>query len=157
MNQNDIQNMTSSTSLNTKDTHTYNSTNSLDLNSQQHTLLPDHNQHHNQQSLTTNTITIATTNICGLCEYAKREIRFNIWSTYNWDIIVTTETNSKDFTTKFWKKMEYECTWTSDNQNIGSGLGIALKTDLAQRIIHKEYIDGRAIKIDLAFPQKKYL
>ena len=59
--------------------------------------------------------------------------------------------------TKFWKKSTYECTWTSDNQNIGSGIGIALKTDLAQRIIHKEYIDGRAIKIDLAFPQKKYL
>jgi exonuclease III len=157
MSQNDIQNMMASTSSNTKNTYINNLTNLSDPNTQQQISSSDYNQRHNQQPLTTNIINIATTNIRGLCEDTKREIWFNIWDTYKWDIIITTETNSKDFMTKFWKKAAYECTWTSDNQNIGSGIGIALKTDLAQRIIHKEYIDGRAIKIDLAFPQKKYL
>src|SRR3954453_20697735 len=74
---------------------------------------------------------IATTNIQGLCENDKREIWFNLWHIHNWDIIITTETNSKDTMTKFWKNTSYEYSWTSDNQSIGSRIGIALKNKIA--------------------------
>ena len=74
MSQNNIQNTLAPTLSNTKNTYINNFTNSSNPNTQQQTLLTEHNQHLNQQSLPTNTINIATTNIRGLCEDTKREI-----------------------------------------------------------------------------------
>lgn len=102
-------------------------------------------------------LTIATTNIRGLTNDAKRNLWFAQWHTQNWDIVITTETNSRRETENFWKNELYTTFWTSGTQHIGEGIGIGIKTQLSKRIIRKEMVEGRAICIDLAFPRNKYL
>jgi exonuclease III len=100
--------------------------------------------------------TITTTNCRGLNDPLKRTTWMSSWELNNWDIIISTETNGKDQITKHWKTDGYITWWTSDN-NKGSGVSIALKKNLADRVININKMFGRLICIDLAFPQKKYV
>jgi exonuclease III len=127
-------------------------TNNLTINQKSNT------KNQETQTLETGlTIQIATANTRGLCKDGNRMNWTKLWHTNNWDIVISTETNGNDCTSKFWKAEDYECHWSNTEQKQGTGIGIALKKELAARIINKDVIAGRAIKLDLAFPHKKYL
>ena len=54
-------------------------------------------------------IRIATSNLRGLNNDFKREMWFKTWDKERWDIIISTETNSKIETHKFWHTETHTC------------------------------------------------
>lgn len=105
----------------------------------------------------TPTWTVETRNIRGLVEDSKRNLWFNTWSDNKWDIIISTETNGNSQQTKFWNTSNYQCWWTTTDQNIGQGTGIALTTNLAKRVFKIHSYPGRIIALDLSFPNRRYM
>jgi exonuclease III len=100
---------------------------------------------------------ITTFNCRGLNNDTKRECWFEIWKRNNWDIIISTEVNIKPSQEQQWKTSGYCQTWSAGSQTIGTGVGIAYKNHLADRVIKIEKFQGRAIKVDMAFPHKRYV
>jgi exonuclease III len=100
---------------------------------------------------------IATCNLRGLSQQTKRDLWFQYCHNKNWDIIISTETDDSHQQSTYWKSNHYQSWWSHGTNNLGQGLGISLKSNLAKHTFKIQEWAGRIISIDLAFPQKRYL
>src|SRR5689334_5218033 len=111
-------------------------------------------------------INIGTHNVKGFNQINKRNCFFTFYENeINLDIIGLTETKLKQSDDKYMSKpnkiddkvylKNYQTWWTGSNIHfMSSGVGIAIKKEIARHVIKIEKIEGRAIKICLQFKGK---
>src|SRR5271170_3845852 len=100
---------------------------------------------------------IATCNLRGFSQQSKRDLWFQYCHNKNWDIIISTETNGTHSQSTHWKFNHYQSWWSYGTNNLGQGLDISLKSNLAKHTFKIQEWAGHIICIDLAFSQKRYL